>query len=115
MFKIAEQHFYRIVKKWNSYKYRFVPWIATNVQDKHWTDLRNYQVCAPQELVKSLIELLAKFEDYSQLKDDLELYARWGIRFYFNRFTSGFTTTHVVVFLNSNKVPHCDVDGHLPH
>jgi len=75
MLKIAEKHFYRILKKWNTYKYRFVPWIAANVHDKHWTDLRD-QVCAPQELVKSLIELLAKFEDYSQLKDDLELYAR---------------------------------------
>ena len=27
-------------------------------------------------------------------------------------YTSGFATTHVVDFKNSNKVPHCDFDFH---
>lgn len=76
MFKITENLFDKIVKKWNCYKYRFVPWIAANVNDKHWVNFSNDQVSSPQHLVKTLVELLTKLEDYAQLKDNLELYAR---------------------------------------
>ena len=62
-------------RKWNVYKYRFVPWIALNLNDKTATVVVESGDIVPKEqLLQSLKDCLCNFVQYSSLKEDLTLY-----------------------------------------
>eukprot|EP00088_Acartia_fossae_P038037 TRINITY_DN3931_c0_g1_i1.p2 TRINITY_DN3931_c0_g1~~TRINITY_DN3931_c0_g1_i1.p2 ORF type:complete len:271 (+),score=36.42 TRINITY_DN3931_c0_g1_i1:27-839(+) len=63
-------------RKWNSYKYRFVPWIVVNINDKTSVKVSQDQVYSSSILLSNLTEQINKFQDYSFLRDDIDEYAR---------------------------------------
>ena len=63
------------VKKWSSYKFRFLPWVVFNMSDKtaRQCNLSGQRV-DQGEIVKHLENIFQHFTQYLCLKDDLTLY-----------------------------------------
>ena len=66
-----------ITNRWNSYKYRFVPWIALNINNKTTVKInQTEQNNNSDHLLNSLLCILKTFENYALLREDLELYSK---------------------------------------
>ena len=64
-----------ICKKWESYKFRFVPWVVFNMTEKTARpSTKAGESVDEAEIVKSLENLFNSFDQYLCLKDDLTLY-----------------------------------------
>ena len=65
-----------LVRVWNSYKFRFVPWMVFNISQK--TSRVSYRTdaesIAKEDIIKKLESLFRIFEPYQCLRDDLKLY-----------------------------------------
>ena len=64
----------RLSRAWNSYKYRFVPWIALNLNEKTAVKVEQSDIYSQEELVESLVITLSALEQYTSLREDLTLY-----------------------------------------
>ena len=59
---------------WSIYKYRFVPWIALNVNEKTAVVVNKQELVPEIDLLRSLQSCFESFHQYSSLRDDLSLY-----------------------------------------
>ena len=64
----------RLSRAWSSYKYRFVPWIALNLNEKTAVKVEQSDIYSQDELVASLVITLSALEQYTSLREDLTLY-----------------------------------------
>jgi len=64
----------RLSRTWSSYKYRFVPWIALNLNEKTAVKVEQSDIYSQEELVESLVITLSALEQYTSLREDLTLY-----------------------------------------
>ena len=64
----------RLSRAWSSYKYRFVPWIALNLNEKTAVKVEQSDIYSQEELVESLVITLSALEQYTSLREDLTLY-----------------------------------------
>jgi hypothetical protein len=61
--------------QWNSYKYRFVPWIAFNINEKTARSvLSDNDLVSASQLTHNLELLLSQLVQYSSLRDNLDLF-----------------------------------------
>jgi len=59
--------------QWNSYKYRFVPWIAFNLNEKTVRSVRaSSEPATSDQLLGRLEQLLGHLVQYSSLRDSLQ-------------------------------------------
>ncbi len=66
-----------ITNRWNSYKYRFVPWIALNINNKTTVKINlKDKNMNPENLLNKLSSILKTFENYASLREDIELYSK---------------------------------------
>jgi hypothetical protein len=62
-----------VASQWNCYKYRFVPWIAFNLNEKTVrTDRTGSEPLTSDQLLVRLEQLLGQLVQYSSLRDSLE-------------------------------------------
>ena len=64
----------RLSRAWSSYKYRFVPWIALNLNEKTAVKVEQSDIYSQEELVESLVITLSALEQYTSWREDLTLY-----------------------------------------
>jgi len=64
----------RLSRAWSSYKYRFVPWIALNLNEKTAVKAEQSDIYSQEELVESLVITLSALEQYTSWREDLTLY-----------------------------------------
>ena len=64
----------RLSRAWSSYKYRFVPWIALNLNEKTAVKVEQSDIYSQDELVASLVITLSSLEQYTSWREDLTLY-----------------------------------------
>ena len=66
------------VSQWNSYKYRFVPWIAFNFNEKTARILpaaAASETVSSEQLVGNLSDLLVHLVQYTSLRDSLDQFS----------------------------------------
>ena len=68
-----------LVNRWNSYKYRFVPWIVWNLNESTAVSITEHSdvnnICK-HELLSNLRLWCEGLEQYASLREDLDLYDR---------------------------------------
>lgn len=67
-------------ESWNIYKYRFVPWIALNINEKTSKVIKKNELVPEVDLLRSLQSCLQSFHQYTSLRDDLSLYEDLHVR-----------------------------------
>ena len=62
-------------KKWNSYKFRFLPWVVFNMTDKTARQCTmSGQSVDKEKIIKNLENIFESFAQYLSLRDDLTQY-----------------------------------------
>ncbi|CAG0882704.1 unnamed protein product [Darwinula stevensoni] len=67
-----------VLGKWKNYRYRFVPWIATNLKDRNLRLATSDadKIVSDGRLVSSLVEVMSKFEMSVEKKDWPEIHLK---------------------------------------